>query len=95
MKYFTVLDELFSSDTLLIAALGFIAALVLGLFTKCKKNILPLAVSLTAYALCEVLLNFITNYFLEILLLFAGTASLGAFIGFLAAYVVKRLKNNN
>ena len=89
MRYLPILEELYSSDSVLFMAAGVIVALVISVkFCDTKRNLIVLIGSFVVYAICEVLSNFYTNYMLEIALLFAGTLALGAFIGFLIGSIV-------
>lgn len=89
MRYLPILEELCSSDSVLLMVAGVIVALVISVkFCDTKRNLIGLIGSFVVYAICEVLTNFYTNYMLEIALLFAGTLALGAFIGFLIGSIV-------
>lgn len=89
MRYLPILEELYSSDSVLFMAAGVIVALVISVkFCDTKSNLLGMIGSFVVYAICEVLSNFYTNYMLEIALLFVGTLALGAFIGFLIGSIV-------
>ena len=93
MKYFPILQELFESDTVLFLIIGAAAALVAGLWLKQRKKcILGLVISVAVYFVCELLSNVRTNYLLELLLLFVGTAAIGCCIGFLISLLTNLIR---
>ena len=84
MKYLPILQELFESDTIIFLIIGIVIALIAGLWLKNRKRcVIGAALSLALYVICELASNIHTNFLLEIVLLFAGTAAIGCFIGFL------------
>ena len=62
MRYLPILEELYSSDSVLFMAAGVIVALVISVkFCDTKRNLIGLIGSFVVYAICEVLSNFYTN----------------------------------
>ena len=93
MRWFSILDELFASDTIILMIIGVIVAISFGIKMKePRKLLIGLAVSALIYACCELLSNFHTTYMLELILLFVGTVSIGSAIGFLIASIVAKVK---
>lgn len=93
MRFFPILEELFSSDSVLFMVIGLLIAVFIGLKGKAmRKSIIGLLAGFLIYAFCELLSNFHTNYMLELLLLFVGTAALGAVVGFLIGIIVLKSK---
>ena len=89
MKYFPILQELFESDTVLFLVIGAAVALAAGLWLKQRKKcVLGLVISVAVYLACELLSNVHTNFMLELLLLFVGTAAIGCCIGFLLGLLI-------
>jgi hypothetical protein len=83
MKYLPIFQELFGSDTVVFLLLGLAGALVVSLALKKQKHLrYAFFGSLVVYAACEAGSNLHTNYGLEMLLLFLGTAALGCALGF-------------
>ena len=94
MKYLPILDELFSSDSIVFLLIGLTVAFAIGLILKSdKKRIVGMAASIIVYALCEVVSNISTTFLPEIIALFIGTITIGCFIGFLIALIVSKIKN--
>lgn len=92
MKYLPILQELFESDTLAILLFGLVASLVAAvLIRKRKKLRIAFLCSALIYVLCEVLSSFHTNYLLELVLLFVGTAAIGCGIGFLIGLIKAKI----
>ena len=93
MRWFPILDELFSSDTIVFMIIGVIIAIICRIKMKDSGKLrVCLAVSFLIYVCCELLSNFHTNYMLELILLFAGTIAIGSVIGFLIASIVAKVK---
>lgn len=90
MRYFPVLQELFESDTVIILLIG---AAVSCMIKEPRRISRLLIGSAALYALCEVISNFRTDNLLEILLLFAGTAAIGAALSSLVCLIIYRIKN--
>ena len=89
MRYLPILDELFSSDTIIFLVIGMALALFLGLRMKNKKKaVIGFGIFFVIYAVCEAVSNIHTNFFLEIILLFAGTVGFGGAIGFLVSLII-------
>ena len=88
MKYLPILQELFESDTILFLIIGIVIAVIAGLWLKNRKRcIIGAALSLVLYVICELASNIHTNFLLEIVLVFAGTAAIGCCIGVLLSLV--------
>ena len=93
MRWLPILDELFSSDTIIFMIIGVIIAIICSIKMKEPgKLLVGLVVSFLIYACCELLSNFHTNYMLELILLFAGTVAIGSVIGFLIALIAAKVK---
>ena len=96
MKYLPILDELFSSNSIIFLPIGVIIAVAVGLMLKSYKKItFGMIVSIVVYALCEVFLNISESFLSEFIALFIGTIGIGGFIGFLIASVVLKIKKRN
>jgi chromate transport protein ChrA len=96
MQFLPILQELFESDTVRILIVGVVIAVLLGLFWKEQKRITAaLIVSAVVYAACELLSNLRSNFLIEIVLVFVGTAALGCCIGFLASLLFSILRKRN
>lgn len=81
MKYLPILDELFSSDTVIVLLAGVVISLLIGIKNRDSKSVIEVIICGIIYAVCELLSNIRTNYFIEIILLLIGTVSLGGVIG--------------
>lgn len=93
MKYLPILEELFSSNSIIFLPIGVIIAVAVGLMLKSYKKItVGMIVSIVVYALCEVFLNISESFLSEFIALFIGTIGIGGFIGFLIASVVLKIK---
>ena len=87
-RYFPILDELFSSDSVVFFLLGLAIAAILCWKLKSRKaRLRGMLVALVLYALCEVLANVVNSYMAALLLLFVGTQALGAMCAFLLGAV--------
>jgi hypothetical protein len=94
MKYLPVLEELFTSDSVKFLILGVIIAIVIALFLKTRKSLTAaLIASAAVYAVCEILSNIRTNFLVEIILVFAGTAALGCSMVFLVSLIIRALRD--
>ena len=90
MRHFPILDELFSSDSVVFLIVGLVIAMLIGVKMKeTKKRLLGLAASVLLYAACESISNFHTTYLLELILLVVGTSALGSMLGFLITIAAK------
>ena len=84
MKYLPILQELFESDTILFLIIGIVIAVIAGLWLKNRKKcVIGAVLSFALYLICELISNIHTNFLLEIVLLFVGTAAIGGCIGLL------------
>ena len=93
MKYVPILQELLESDTYILLLLGIIISVIAGLRLKGRKRLgLALLGSAVAYGACECLSRFHTNFMLELILLFVGTAALGCCIGFAVCLVIRAIR---
>lgn len=93
MKYLPIMDELFSSDSVIFLLIGLVAAFAIGLRLKAdKKRIVGITASIVVYGLCEVICNRPTSFFMDIISLFVGTIALGCFVGFLVTWAVCKVK---
>ena len=93
MKYLPILQELFESDTIVFWIIGLVIAVIIGLGLKSKrKNFTAAVISIAVYAVCEVVSNIRSNYMMELILLFVGTAAIGCFIGFLLSLLINAIK---
>ena len=94
MKYLPILQELFESDTFIFLIIGIAVALIVGLRIKNhNKCIAAIGISVATYVICELVSNFNTNFMLELILLFVGTAAIGCCIGFIICLLIKLIKN--
>ena len=60
MKYLPILDELFSSDSIIFLLIGLVIAFVIGFGLKSVKKIaIGIIASIIVYALCELISNII------------------------------------
>ena len=93
MKYLPILDELFSSDSILFLLIGLIIALIIGLRLKPTKKItVGMIASIIVYVFCEVVSIIPVTFLFEIIALFIVTIAIGCLIGFLIALVVSKIK---
>lgn len=100
MKYLPILEELFSSDSIIFMLIGLILAVFIGVKMKdAKRNGIGIIVSLFLYAACEVISNIHTTFMAELLLLFIGTIAIGCFAGFgiglIFSKVILKRENKN
>jgi ABC-type transport system involved in cytochrome c biogenesis permease component len=95
MKYLSIFQELFSSDTVIFLMIGIVIAVIIGLSLKKQKNLMfALIISVVIYAICELIENIHTNFMIEIILVFVGTVALGCFIGFLISLLTQKLRRD-
>ena len=88
MNVLVILDELFSSDSYLFLPAGMAIALPVSFLTKDQKKIVTgFIISLLVYVFSEVFLQFHHGYFAGMIVLFAGTAALGAAACFLVCFL--------
>ena len=92
MRYFPILDELFSSDSVIFLLIGLLPAFFAGRNRKAKSSLTGAAVSLAVYGICEFLSRTVRSYLLQMLALILGTAALGGAIGSLTAALVTKNK---
>lgn len=93
MKHLPILQELLESDTIIFLMIGIAIAFVAGLCLKSqKKCIIGISTSVVLYLICELASNIHTNFMLELILLFIGTAAIGCCIGFIFCLLVRLLK---
>ena len=82
MRYLPILGELFESDTVVFLIIGAGLGFLLGFLFKNSKSRIRAVISFAAvYAVCEGIANIHTNFLVEFILLFVGTAALGAIAG--------------
>ncbi len=95
MKYLPILEELFSSDSIIFLLIGLVIAFGIGLGLKSVKKIaIGMIASIIIYALCELISNIIATFLVAIITLFIGTVAIGCFIGFLIALIVLKIRGN-
>lgn len=83
MIYLPILQELFTSDSIIMLLIGGILALWIGIKRNdIRRNAIGLGCSFCLYVVCEVGSNVRTNYMIELMLLFVGTIAIGGVIGF-------------
>lgn len=93
MKYLPIINELFSSDSIIFMLIGVFLAVFIGMKMKdAKKNLIGIIASLIIYAICEVISNIHTTFMIELLLLFVGTIAIGGFVGFLIFGAVSKIR---
>ena len=83
-RYLPILSELFESNTVIIFAIGAGLGFLFGfLFKDIRHRNRALISCFAGYALCEIIADIPmrANFLLEIILLFIGTAALGALVG--------------
>ena len=96
MILFPILDELLSSDTVILLLIGLVFALVIGVALKTvKQNRIGVGINLAVYLGCEALSNLRTNYLIELVALLVGTIALGGLIGFLIGLLIARIRKKN
>ena len=90
VKYLPILQELFESDTIVFLIIGIAIALVIGLRPgHSDKYIFGIVISAATYFICEFASNVHTNFMLEMVLLFAGTAAIGCCIGMMFCLLIQ------
>ena len=63
MRYFPILDELFSSDSIIFMFIGLVIASIIGVKIKStRKNLIGIIGSLIVYVICEVVSIIHTNF---------------------------------
>ena len=78
MEHFTILQELWESDTVIFALIGCAVAVWIGILRKQPgKRLTGAIISAALYAVCEILSGLHTGYLPAILLLFCGNDGLG------------------
>lgn len=83
MRYLPILEELFESDTFFILLIGLAGAFFWGSCLRSyKKTGIAAGISALVYGVCEAASNLRGSYLQQLLLLFLGTAALGALAGF-------------
>lgn len=93
MKNLPVFQELFESDSIIFMLIGLILAVIIGIkMNDTRKNMISLVLSFALYVVCELISNIHTNYMIELILLFAGTVSIGGIIGFLIGIVIVKVR---
>ena len=93
MKYLPILDELFSSDSIIFMLIGLAFALFTAMkMADTKRNLIGIIVSIIVYAICEFISNIHTTFMVELLLLFVGTIAIGCFIGFGIGLIVSKVR---
>lgn len=94
MKYLPILDELFSSDSIIFLLIGLAIAFAISFKIKSdKKRKVGMVASLITYAVCEIVSNIPAPFLVSIIALFVGTIAIGGFLGFLVSFVVIKIKN--
>ena len=82
MEQFTILQELWESDSVIFALMGCAAAIWIGSLRKQSgRHLLGAIISAAVYAVCEILSGIHTGCLPAIKLLFVGTAAVGSCIG--------------
>ena len=92
MQQFEILDELFHADSFIFMLIGIITALAFSLKIPKFKTLYAVIITLGVALLCEFLLKELDSYFTEILLIFIGTVSIGAAIGFISSDIIKGIQ---
>lgn len=93
MKFLPILDELFSSDSIIFMIIGLIVAVVISLkIENMRKCLSGVAAGFIVYVVCEVISNIRTNNVIEMALLFVGTVAIGLFVVFLIGTVIRKIK---
>ena len=95
MKFLPIVEELFSSDSIIFMIIGLIIASAVGLKIKDTRNcFVGMASSFIVYAVCEAVSNIRTNNAFELALLFVGTVAIGLFIGFLVVMFLVKIRES-
>lgn len=90
MQYLSILQELFESDTIIFLFIGIVIAVIVGLCLKKSKScFIGIVASVIVYLICELASCVHTNFMLEFILLFVGTAAIGCCIGFMISVLIK------
>ena len=93
MKYFPILDELFSSDSIIFLLIGLALAVFFAVKMRdTKKILIGIIVSLIVHASCEAVSNIHTTFLAELLLLLVGTIAIGCFLGFGIGWIVSKVR---
>lgn len=96
MRYLPILDELFHSNSFWLLLLGLAVSLAAGARIKRARSFgIAAMCSAAVYLLCEVLSNLRTNFLLEILLVFIGTAAIGSALGFLTRLIAAMISSKS
>ena len=94
MKYLPILEELFSSDSIIFMLTGMVITIVIGMMMKNKKkNIVGLGICFVIYVISEIVSNIRSSYLVEFVFLFIGTLAIGGVAGFLISIIVKKGKH--
>lgn len=94
MNFLPIIDELFSSDSIIYMIIGLIIAIVISCFKirDKRKCLIGMLTGFIVYAVCEAALNIHINNALDLALLFIGTVAIGLFIGFLIGMAVAKIR---
>ncbi len=93
MKFFSILRELFESDSFIFMSIGLVFAIILSIkMSNSRRIIIALISSFGLYAICELFSNIHTSYLFEMILLFLGTIAIGGIIGFLISVVIVKVR---
>ncbi|MCQ2547719.1 MAG: hypothetical protein MJ145_01790 [Clostridia bacterium] len=93
MKYFPILDEVFSSDSYYFIIIALVIAVFIGKALDSPKiNVIAMLVCLLVYGLCEMVCQSCGDYFYELISLIVGVVSIGGFLGFLIVFIVSKLR---
>lgn len=93
MRDLPILQELFTSDSIIFMLIGLVLALFIGIMIKEMKKIMTgLGMSCGLYVICELISNIHTNFMLELILLFVGTIAIGGIIGFLVSMAIVKAR---
>ena len=95
MKYLPILEELFSSDSIIFGIIGLVMACIISVKMKgTRNNMVGVIGSIFVYAVCEAVSNVRTNFMVELLLLFIGTTAIGSFMGFLIGTIWTKVRRS-
>ena len=98
VKYVPILEELFSSDSVIFLLIGLVIGILISIRWKeknQKNHLVGLGCSVVVYVLCEVFSNIPSNFLIELLLLFVGTTALGLGFAFLLSLVIRIIIRKN
>lgn len=93
MAYLPILDELFSSDSVVFVIIGIVVAVFISIkIAENRKKFIGMMVNFLIYVVCEAASNIHINYAIDLALLIIGAIAVGLFLGFLIGIVVSKIR---